>query len=189
VSHASLLGRRSYDSAAKFRPMIDACQIPHHEHSSTARVDRTVTSAEGRVVKLIGDEVLYTASDEASACTIALNLATTFTDRPIVPAVRAGVAGGDVLLRDGDVFGPVVNLAARAVKVAAAGEVVAPVAVAQPRASERRCWAGNSSKASTTTSSYAGCSRPDPRSPLIPASGGCHPSATAANKKHCKNKK
>jgi class 3 adenylate cyclase len=110
--------------------MIDACQIPHHEHSSTARVDRTVTSAEGRVVKLIGDEVLYTASDEASACTIALNLATTFTDRPIVPAVRAGVAGGDVLLRDGDVFGPVVNLAARAVKVAAAGEVVAPVAVA-----------------------------------------------------------
>jgi class 3 adenylate cyclase len=35
-----------------------------------------------------------------------------------------------VLLRDGDVFGPVVNLAARAVKVAAAGEVVTPVAVA-----------------------------------------------------------
>ena len=90
----------------------------------------TVTSAGGRVVKLIGDEVLYTASDEASACTIALNLATTFTDHPVVPAVRAGVAGGDVLLRDGDVFGPVVNLAARAVKVAAAGEVVAPVAVA-----------------------------------------------------------
>ncbi|MGC1799818.1 MAG: adenylate/guanylate cyclase domain-containing protein, partial [Solirubrobacterales bacterium] len=82
----------------------------------------TVTSAGGRVVKLIGDEVLYTASDEASACTIALNLATTFTDHPV--AVRAGVAGGDVLLRDGDVFGPVVNLAARAVKVAAAGEVV-----------------------------------------------------------------
>jgi adenylate cyclase len=90
----------------------------------------TVTSAGGRVVKLIGDEVLYTAGDEASACTIALNLATTFTDHPVVPTVRAGVAGGDVLLRDGDVFGPVVNLAARAVKVAAAGEVVAPVAVA-----------------------------------------------------------
>jgi hypothetical protein len=32
--------------------------------------------------------------------------------------------------RNGDVFGPVVNLAARAVKVAAAGEVVAPVALA-----------------------------------------------------------
>jgi class 3 adenylate cyclase len=37
-----------------------------------------------------------------------------------------------VLLRDGDVYGPVVNLAARAVKAAAASEVVAPMAV--PRA-------------------------------------------------------
>jgi class 3 adenylate cyclase len=35
-----------------------------------------------------------------------------------------------VLLRDGDVFGPVVNLAARAVKLAAAGEIVAPGSVA-----------------------------------------------------------
>ena len=82
------------------------------------------------MVKLIGDEVLYTACDAGAACTIALNLAATFTDHPVVPQVRAGVAGGAVLLRDGDVFGPVVNLAARAVKIAAAGEVVAPSAVA-----------------------------------------------------------
>jgi adenylate cyclase len=71
-----------------------------------------------------------TASDEASARTIALNLATTFTDHPVVPAVRAGVAGGDVLLRDGDVFGPVVNLAARAVKVAQPARSWRPFAVA-----------------------------------------------------------
>jgi adenylate cyclase len=90
----------------------------------------TVTSAGGRMVKLIGDEVLYTTSDAAAACTIALNLAATFTGHPMVPTVRAGVAAGDVLLRDGDVFGPVVNLAARAVKIAGAGEVVAPKAVA-----------------------------------------------------------
>jgi class 3 adenylate cyclase len=90
----------------------------------------TVTSAGGRVVKLIGDEVLYTTSDPAAACTIALNLASRFDGHPVVPAVRAGVAGGDVLLRDGDVFGPIVNLAARAVKVAEAGEVVAPKAIA-----------------------------------------------------------
>jgi class 3 adenylate cyclase len=91
----------------------------------------SVTSTGGRVVKLIGDEVLYTTGDESSACMIALNLPATFTDHPIVPPVRAGVAGGDVLLRDGDVFGPIVNLAARAVKLAAAGEVVVPVAVAR----------------------------------------------------------
>jgi class 3 adenylate cyclase len=90
----------------------------------------SVTALGGRVVKLIGDEVLYTAGDEASACTIALNLVSTFRDHPLVPKVRAGVASGDVLLRDGDVFGPVVNLASRAVKVALADQVVAPMAVA-----------------------------------------------------------
>jgi class 3 adenylate cyclase len=90
----------------------------------------TVTSAGGRVVKLIGDEVLYAAGEAASACTIAVNLARTFAEHPAVPPVRAGVASGDVLLRDGDVFGPVVNLAARAVKVAGPGEVVATAAVA-----------------------------------------------------------
>jgi adenylate cyclase len=91
----------------------------------------TVTAAGGRVVKLIGDEVLYTASDEAAGCTIALGLARTLGDHPGLPAARAGVAAGEVLLRDGDVFGPVVNLAARAAKIAAAGEVVVPAAVAQ----------------------------------------------------------
>jgi adenylate cyclase len=82
------------------------------------------------VVKLIGDEVLYATKDEATGCRIALSLAATFTDQTVVPQVRAGAAFGDVLLRDGDVFGPVVNLAARAVKLAAAGEVVATPAVA-----------------------------------------------------------
>src|SRR5262249_62226771 len=44
----------------------------------------TVTSAGGRVVKLIGDEVLYTVGDAASACTIAANLTTTFAaTRPL----------------------------------------------------------------------------------------------------------
>jgi class 3 adenylate cyclase len=44
----------------------------------------TVTSAGGRVVKLIGDEVLYTAGDAAPACTIAVNLATIFAEHPVV---------------------------------------------------------------------------------------------------------
>jgi adenylate cyclase len=91
----------------------------------------TVTAAGGRLVKLIGDEVLYTAADEHSACTIALRLAATFSEHPVLPPVRAGLASGEVLLRDGDVFGPVVNLAARAVKVAGAGEVVTSAAVAE----------------------------------------------------------
>jgi adenylate cyclase len=89
-----------------------------------------VTAAGGRVVKLIGDEILFTAGDELSGCTVALELSATFADHPRIPRVRVGLAAGEVMLRDGDVFGPVVNLAARAVKAAAPGEVVAEAGVA-----------------------------------------------------------
>ena len=83
-----------------------------------------VVAAGGRVVKLIGDEVLYTAPDPATECEIALELAELMRHHPRLPVVRAGVAFGEVMLRDGDVFGPVVNLAARAAKVGGPGEVV-----------------------------------------------------------------
>lgn len=88
-----------------------------------------VTAAGGRVVKPIGDEVLYVAPDEPAACAVALELARSFSEHPCVPPTRAGVAAGEVLLRDGDVFGPVVNLAPRAVKLAGPGTVVAPADV------------------------------------------------------------
>jgi class 3 adenylate cyclase len=90
-----------------------------------------VRDAGGRVVKLIGDEIMYTAGEESTACQIALALASRFDAHPVIPTVRAGLAGGSVLMRDGDVFGPVVNLAARVVKVAAPGEVVAPAELAE----------------------------------------------------------
>ena len=91
----------------------------------------TVTGAGGRVIKLIGDEVLFTTGDERAACGVALDLTEQFAEHPRVPAARAGLAFGDVLLRDGDVFGPVVNLAARAAAVAGPDEVVVPPAVAE----------------------------------------------------------
>jgi class 3 adenylate cyclase len=90
----------------------------------------TVTADGGRVIKLIGDEIMFTAPDARSAATIALDLVDVFDEHPTVPPVRAGLAGGQVLLRDGDAFGPVVNLAARAVKVARPSTVVATTDVA-----------------------------------------------------------
>jgi class 3 adenylate cyclase len=90
----------------------------------------TITAGGGRVVKLIGDEVMYVAGEESAALDIAMNVIAVVSEDPRVPPVRGGVAAGGVLTRNGDVFGPVVNFAARAVKVAAAGEVVAPLALA-----------------------------------------------------------
>jgi class 3 adenylate cyclase len=88
-----------------------------------------VIEAGGRLVKLIGDAILYTTTDPELGCRIALQLVRTVRQHPRLPPVRAGLAAGSVMLRDGDVFGPVVNLAARVVGEAGPGEVVAPEAL------------------------------------------------------------
>jgi adenylate cyclase len=69
----------------------------------------------GRVVKLIGDSVMFVADDPAAATEIALVLMETFADHDVVPPVRVGIATGDVVAREGDYSGEIVNLAARAV--------------------------------------------------------------------------
>lgn len=94
--------------------------LTRFEHMATD----TVTALGGRVVKLIGDEIMYVAPEATSACKIALDLVSKLQSDERIPAVRAGLGGGPVMLRDGDVFGPVVNLAARVVKVAEPGELV-----------------------------------------------------------------
>ena len=84
----------------------------------------TATDLGARVVKLIGDEVMYSAPDPVVACRVGLTVAEALRAHPVLPAVRGGIASGAVMLRDGDCFGPVVNLAARAVKLASPGHVV-----------------------------------------------------------------
>ncbi|MGZ4229847.1 MAG: adenylate/guanylate cyclase domain-containing protein [Solirubrobacteraceae bacterium] len=100
--------------------------LTEFEHTATD----AITAGGGRVVKLIGDAVMYVAAQEPAAVDIALNVIAAMSAHPRLPPVRGGVAAGGVLARNGDIFGPVVNLAARAVKVAGAGEVVVPVALA-----------------------------------------------------------
>lgn len=91
----------------------------------------TVTERGGRMIKLIGDEVLFTAPDEVTAGAIAIELSALLRAHPRVPSARIGLASGEVMLRDGDVFGPIVNLAARAVNMAGPNEVVVPAALAK----------------------------------------------------------
>ncbi len=85
-----------------------------------------VTSRGGNVVKLIGDEVMFVAPDARTAADIGIELTRAFRDRTDVPPVRVGIACGQVVTREGDYFGPVVNLAARLVKLAPPSIVLAP---------------------------------------------------------------
>ena len=89
----------------------------------------TIVDAGGRAVKFIGDAVMFVASEPAMSCEIGLQLASQFSNDTRLPPVRVGLAFGDVLTRDGDYFGPVVNLAARIVQLASPSEVVASAGV------------------------------------------------------------
>ena len=83
----------------------------------------------GRVVKLIGDEAMFLAPTGADATRIALELCRTVADDDALPEARGAVGYGTVGSRDGDYFGPLVNLVARAVKLADPGSVVVTEAV------------------------------------------------------------
>jgi adenylate cyclase len=72
-----------------------------------------VGAAGGRVIKTLGDGVLYTTADAPSAVDVALETIAAHEAVEDLPAVRAGVACGPVLERLGDVFGEPVNIAAR----------------------------------------------------------------------------
>jgi adenylate cyclase len=82
-----------------------------------------VTSNRGRVVKLIGDEVMFVALEPEDACEIALALVDRFAeDSNVTP--RGGLAVGEILTRGGDYYGPVVNLASRIADLAVPNEIL-----------------------------------------------------------------
>lgn len=78
----------------------------------------------GRVVKYIGDEVMFVAPDLSSAAAIACELLRRIADDPVLREARGGIAYGEVLNRDGDWFGTTVNKAARLVDKARRGTVL-----------------------------------------------------------------
>ena len=77
----------------------------------------------GRVVKMVGDGVLYTAVSAIDAVEIGLELPETWQaeDRP---PLRVGAAFGTVLTHLGDVYSPVVNLASRLTSIARPGALL-----------------------------------------------------------------
>jgi adenylate cyclase len=71
----------------------------------------------GRVVKTVGDGVLFTCVSPVDAVEIGLQLPLEW-DAEDRPPLRVGAAYGPVLTRLGDVYSPVVNLASRLTSIA-----------------------------------------------------------------------
>ena len=85
------------------------------------RVVEAATSTSSRLVKLIGDEALFVAGSTEAALAIASALLRDLD----LPDLCVGLAAGEVVTRGGDVYGPVVNLAARLVSLADPNQVLA----------------------------------------------------------------
>jgi adenylate cyclase len=87
----------------------------------------TVAEYGGRVVKTIGDEAMFVGLS-ATVASIAVALRAAAIEHGL-PPVRTGLAAGMVVARDGDFYGPVVNLASRLTEVVPPGEIYASEAM------------------------------------------------------------
>ena len=91
------------------------------DFENTAR--DVITSRGARVVKTIGDAVMYISDDLLIAADVVTALVDELQKGPDAIRVRASLVEGRVISRSGDVFGPTVNLASRLVDAAEPGSI------------------------------------------------------------------
>jgi adenylate cyclase len=101
--------------APELAALVDRFEALAYEH---------IARRGGRVVKMIGDEVMFSADTPAVAAGIALALVAAYAGDAALPEVRVGLAHGPALSFEGDLFGPTVNLASRLVNIARPGTVL-----------------------------------------------------------------
>ena len=118
VGFADLVGFTAISqqlSERELAAMVDRFEARAYEH---------IPERGGRVVKMIGDEVMFAVDDVGAAAQIALGLVEAYAGDAALPEVRVGLAWGPALSWEGDLFGPVVNLASRLVNIARPGSVL-----------------------------------------------------------------
>ena len=95
-----------------------------------SRCGDVIAREQGRLIKSMGDAVLFVNDDPMAAFATAEGIINVIGRDPRMPDVRVGLASGGVVLRLGDVFGPPVNLAARLTQVARRNRIIVDHATA-----------------------------------------------------------
>ncbi|MET3962972.1 adenylate cyclase [Marmoricola sp. OAE513] len=103
---------------------LDEHQIGELVEVFETRCSDIIADHNGRVIKTLGDSVLFLENDPVQAIDIALDIIAVIGGDERLPDVRLGLATGPVVLRMGDVYGPPVNLAARFTAVARRNRVI-----------------------------------------------------------------
>lgn len=106
---------------------------PHELAAAIAEFEKDamelVAEREGRVVKTIGDEVMFVTTTSAAACDVALELQELVRRHNVLTSLSGGIAAGGLVRGYGDFYGPEVNRAARIVKLAQPGTILVTGAV------------------------------------------------------------
>ncbi|GAA2135485.1 adenylate/guanylate cyclase domain-containing protein [Nocardioides koreensis] len=95
-----------------------------------SRCADVVAAQRGRVIKSIGDAVLFVNDDPIRAYDTAEGIINVIGRDSRMPDVRVGLASGSVVMRLGDVFGPPVNMASRLTAVARRNRIIIDAATA-----------------------------------------------------------
>jgi adenylate cyclase len=110
-----------------FTELTETLDLPQLDRMLTRFESATsdaVAAAGATLVKRLGDAVMFVTPAVAVACRIGLALVEVFSDDPVVPPVRVGLAAGDVMALRGDYYGRPVNRAARVAASAAPSTVL-----------------------------------------------------------------
>lgn len=89
-----------------------------------------IAEAGGRVIKTLGDSVLFVAESPDEGLALALDLIDEIGEVESLPDLHIGIATGQVAMRLGDVFGDPVNLASRLTGLARRNRVICDEATA-----------------------------------------------------------
>lgn len=109
---------------------LSATQLGAMVERFEAIASDVTTTRSGRLVKVIGDAVMFVAPRADLGCDIALTLIEQFAGDAVVRP-RGGLASGETLMRAGDYYGPIVNLAARIADLAVPREILVTPAVVE----------------------------------------------------------
>jgi class 3 adenylate cyclase len=107
---------------------LDATELATMLARFEATTGDVIASAGANVAKRIGDAVMFVTNAPGIACGLALELIEACA-RERLPKLRVGLAVGQVIVRQGDFYGPTVNLAARLVASAEPGTALADAAL------------------------------------------------------------
>ncbi len=111
----------SYTSLSRRMNERTLAQMVQRFESKCAEI---ISIGGGRLVKTIGDEVMFNAETPEAGAQIGLALAKAMSEDEVLPSARVSVVWGRVLSRLGDIYGPTVNLASRLTSLADPGTVL-----------------------------------------------------------------